>query len=159
MSLDKDTWLSFRTQLQQLLSKGSPLNISTTVDASNIAAGLDADSHVGHKLFIDRLSADTTLCLPCHIGDYTDFYSSFEHAFNCGVLIRGKEKALQPNWKHLPVAYHGRASSIVPSGTAIHRPVGQILNKPDDTQPIVAACRRLDFELEVGFVSACRGPK
>lgn len=153
MSLDKATWLSFRKHLQQLLSHGSPIDVSTTITTSNIGPGLDVEFLTGRRLFVDRLSNDIVMCLPCTIGDYTDFYSSLEHAFNCGVLIRGKEKALQPNWKHLPVAYHGRASSIVPSGTPIHRPMGQILEKPGDTQPIVAPCKRLDFELEVGFVS------
>ncbi|SPO23577.1 related to fumarylacetoacetate hydrolase [Ustilago trichophora] len=151
MSLDKATWLSFRKHLQQLLSHGSPIDVSTTITSSNIGPGLDVELLTGRRLFVNRLSNDTVMCLPCTIGDYTDFYSSLEHAFNCGVLIRGKEKALQPNWKHLPVAYHGRASSIVPSGTPIHRPMGQILEKPGDTQPIVAPCKRLDFELEVGF--------
>lgn len=90
--------------------------------------------------------------LPINIGDYTDFYSSYEHAFNAGVLIRGAENALQPNWKHIPVGYHGRASSIVVSGTPFHRPVGQILDKPTDKQPIWAPCRKLDYELEIGFI-------
>jgi fumarylacetoacetase len=90
--------------------------------------------------------------MPIKIGDYTDFYASYEHAFNCGVLIRGPDNAIQPNWKHLPVGYHGRASSIVVSGTPFHRPVGQILDKPGDKQPIWAPCRRLDYELEIGCV-------
>lgn len=90
--------------------------------------------------------------MPVRIGDYTDFYASFEHAYNAGVLIRGKENAMQPNWRHLPVGYHGRASSVVVSGTPIRRPVGQILDKVGDTQPIWAPCRRLDYELEIGFI-------
>ncbi|GAK64871.1 fumarylacetoacetase [Moesziomyces antarcticus] len=151
MGLEKQTWLDFRTHLQQLLSQPSPLTLDATVAAADVEAGIAQRKHIGRRLFVDRLAQDTVLCLPCRIGDYTDFYSSLEHAYNCGVLIRGKENALQPNWRHLPVAYHGRASSIVPSGTPIHRPVGQILDKPGDTQPVIAPCRRLDFELEVGF--------
>ena len=90
--------------------------------------------------------------MPIKIGDYTDFYASFEHAYNCGVLIRGPDNAIQPNWKHLPVGYHGRASSVVVSGTPFHRPTGQILDKPGDKQPIFAPCRRLDYELEIGCI-------
>lgn len=86
--------------------------------------------------------------LPLHIGDYTDFYSSEEHATTVGKLFR-PDNPLFPNWKHLPVAYHGRASSIVISGTPVHRPMGQI---GSDTTPIFSSTRALDYELELGFV-------
>lgn len=90
------------------------------------------------------------MLLPVEIGDYTDFYSSYHHAHNVGTMLRGAENALMPNWKHLPVAYHGRASSIVMSGTNFSRPRGQI--KPAETiEPIYAPSRSLDFELETGF--------
>src|SRR5207249_1079284 len=83
------------------------------------------------------------------IGDYTDFYSSREHATNVGIMFRGKDNALMPNWLHLPVAYHGRASSIVVSGTDIRRPHGQ--TKADDAaQPTFGLSKSLDFELEIG---------
>lgn len=95
--------------------------------------------------------ADATLHLPIKIGDYTDFYSSVEHATNVGKMFRDPENALLPNWKHIPVGYHGRASSIVVSGQNIHRPKGQILPK-GESQPIFSSTRRLDFELEMGFV-------
>lgn len=88
--------------------------------------------------------------LPVHIGDYTDFYSSIEHATNVGTMFRDPKNALMPNWKHLPVGYHGRASSIVVSGTDIRRPKGQM--KPNDEPPIYGPCKLLDFELEMGFV-------
>lgn len=156
MALDKPAWLALRLHLQQLLSSGSPISVDTTVTESNLAESVHSSGSVGRRLFIDRLAGSTVMCLPCTIGDYTDFYTSIEHATNCGSLIRGPTNALQPNWKHLPVAYHGRASSIVVSGTPIRRPVGQILDKPQDAQPIVAPCRKLDFELEVGFVSAAQ---
>jgi fumarylacetoacetase len=97
--------------------------------------------------------------MPIKIGDYTDFYASFEHAYNCGVLIRGPDNAMQPNWKHLPVGYHGRASSVVVSGTKFPRPVGQILEKPGDKQPIWAPCRKLDYELEMGCVFGGKATK
>ncbi len=88
--------------------------------------------------------------LPAEIGDYTDFYSSREHATNVGVMFRGRENALMPNWLHLPVAYHGRASSVVVSGRDLRRPRGQ--TRPDDTKPPVFGPSRLvDFELEMGF--------
>jgi fumarylacetoacetase len=94
--------------------------------------------------------AEVTMLLPAKIGNYTDFYSSQEHARNVGTMLRGPDHALQPNWVHLPVAYHGRASSIIPSGVNIHRPMGQIM--PDGAQaPIFGPTRALDFELEVGF--------
>lgn len=91
------------------------------------------------------------LQMPVQVGDYTDFYSSEEHATNVGTMFRGPENALMPNWKHLPVAYHGRASSIVVSGTPIHRPKGQ--TKPNEAEnPVFGPTRALDFELEMAFV-------
>ena len=89
--------------------------------------------------------------MPVYIRDYTDFYSSIEHATNVGIMFRGIENALMPNWKHLPVGYHGRASSIVVSGTDLHRPKGQ--TRPDDNlPPVFGASKQVDFELEMGFI-------
>ena len=90
--------------------------------------------------------------VPLRIGDYTDFYAGRHHAYNGGVLFRGPSNALQPNYTHLPVAYHSRASSVVVSGTPIRRPCGQIIESPtaDPKVPIFAPCRRLDIELELG---------
>jgi fumarylacetoacetase len=97
--------------------------------------------------------ADVAMHLPVRIGDYTDFYSSREHATNVGIMFRGKDNALMPNWLHLPVGYHGRASSVVVSGTPVRRPLGQTL--PGDAEaPVFGPCRLLDFELEVGFFTA-----
>ena len=84
--------------------------------------------------------------LPCVIGGYTDFYASRDHAFNVGTMYRGKDNALQPNWMHLPVGYHGRNSSVVKSPSSVFRPNGQ-LNEGRTYGP----CKRLDFELEIGF--------
>ena len=86
--------------------------------------------------------------LPVVIGDYTDFYASREHASNVGEMFRGKENALMPNWLHLPVGYHGRASSIVVSGTGIRRPNGQC-KPPAAESPIFQSTQKLDFELEM----------
>ena len=95
---------------------------------------------------IDQVS----LHMPVRVNDYTDFYSSIEHATNVGKMFRDPENALLPNWKHLPVGYHGRASSIVVSGTPIKRPVGQV--KPNDGHPVLSPSKRLDFELEMGAI-------
>jgi fumarylacetoacetase len=93
-----------------------------------------------------------TMHLPVQIGDYTDFYSSEDHARNVGTMFRDPAKALLPNWKHLPVGYHGRSSTIVPSGTSIRRPKGQI-NPSDDTPPTFGPTQQLDFELEMAFIT------
>lgn len=95
--------------------------------------------------------SDAIMHLPLRIGDYTDFYSSLEHATNVGKLYRDPENALMPNWKHLPVAYHGRASSIVVSGTEIRRPMGQ-MKKTEASKPSFGPSKAVDFELETGFV-------
>ncbi|GAB4381091.1 MAG: fumarylacetoacetase [Salibacteraceae bacterium] len=90
--------------------------------------------------------------LPVKVGDYTDFYSSEDHARNVGSMFRDPDNALLPNWKHLPVGYHGRSSSIIPSGQPIHRPKGQL--KPDDSQaPVFGPTKLLDFELEMAFIT------
>lgn len=93
---------------------------------------------------------DVEVLMPIYVRDYTDFYSSIEHATNVGKMFRDPENALLPNWKHIPVGYHGRASSIIVSGKDIHRPVGQ--TKPAEGPPVFGSSQRLDFELEMGFV-------
>jgi fumarylacetoacetase len=90
--------------------------------------------------------------MPVQVPNYTDFYSSEEHATHVGTMFRDPKNALLPNWKHLPVGYHGRASSIVVSGTPIHRPKGQI-KLPDSEAPVFSASRKMDFELEVAFIT------
>jgi fumarylacetoacetase len=96
--------------------------------------------------------AEVQLSLPIHIGDYTDFYSSKEHATNVGIMFRDPANALLPNWLWIPVGYHGRASSVIASGEPVVRPKGQI--KPDDNEaPIFAPSRQIDFELEMGFIT------
>lgn len=91
--------------------------------------------------------------LPLTVGDYTDFYAGKNHAFNVGALFRGPDNALQPNYTHLPVAYHGRASSVVISGTPIRRPWGQILKDPraEPKVPSLSPCEKMDLELEMGM--------
>jgi fumarylacetoacetase len=87
--------------------------------------------------------------LPMRIGDYTDFYAGLNHAYNVGVLFRGPDNALQPNYTHLPVGYHGRASSVVVSGTELRRPRGQILPTPGAKEPVFSPSKKLDYELEL----------
>lgn len=102
---------------------------------------------------IDRAKiavGDVTMRLPAEIPGYTDFYSSMHHAMNVGEIIRGKGNELMPNWTRLPVGYDGRASSVVVSGTEFHRPMGQSRPSPD-ADPVFGVCRRLDFEVEMGF--------
>ncbi|MBK7807139.1 MAG: fumarylacetoacetase [Saprospiraceae bacterium] len=110
---------------------------------------LDNDMFKESTIFIS--SDEVTMLLPVHIGDYTDFYSSREHATNVGIMFRDPANALLPNWLHLPVGYHGRASSIVVSDTPIHRPSGQTM--PEEAEkPVFGPSRQLDFELEMGFI-------
>ena len=98
------------------------------------------------------LQIESEMHLPVKIGDYTDFYSSEQHAFNVGSMFRDPDNALLPNWKHIPVAYHGRSSSVIPSGQDVIRPKGQ--QKLDDNEnPIFGASKLLDFELEMGFIT------
>ncbi|AGA78728.1 fumarylacetoacetase [Echinicola vietnamensis] len=109
------------------------------------------DHRARGKVMVNRKEAK--MLMPVKVGDYTDFYSSKEHATNVGTMFRDPENALMPNWKHLPVGYHGRASSIVPSGTPIHRPKGQF-KAPDAEKPSFGPSRRLDFELEMAFITS-----
>lgn len=102
------------------------------------------------------LQSSAVMHMPADIGDYTDFYSSIHHATNVGIMFRGKENALMPNWKHLPVGYHGRASSVVVSGTPIRRPYGQTV-AVDGADPTFGPCKLMDIELEVAFFAG--GPE
>jgi fumarylacetoacetase len=96
--------------------------------------------------------SEAVMLMPVHVQNYSDFYSSEEHATNVGSMFRDPKNALLPNWKHIPVGYHGRASSIVVSGTDIYRPKGQI-KSPDQEFPVFSPSRKLDFELEVAFIT------
>jgi fumarylacetoacetase len=135
MSLGKNAWKELRAVIQNLLLEDNPT--------------LRDNRPLIEKAFVKW--SDVQMYLPVEIGDYTDFYSSKEHAENVGTMFRGKENALMPNWLHLPVAYHGRASSIVISGTNIRRPKGQ--TKDDkEPKPKFGASKMLDFELEMGLI-------
>ena len=95
--------------------------------------------------------------LPVKVGDYTDFYSSIEHATNIGSMFRDPSNPLLPNWRHLPVGYHGRASSIIVSGTDIFRPKGQVMPLDSD-KPVFTSSKRIDFELEMGYIIGKQSP-
>ena len=140
------------TTLNPFLAMGRPAwtEVRTTVSRllRDDRAELRDNSELRNKALIP--AAKVIMHLPVAIGDYTDFYSSREHATNVGIMFRGKENALMPNWLHLPVAYHGRSSSVILSGTSIRRPKGQVLLDGQET-PVFTASRLLDFELEMGF--------
>ncbi len=102
--------------------------------------------------YIFKKRAQVQMFMPVQVPNYTDFYSSMEHATNVGTMFRDPENALLPNWKHIPVGYHGRASSIIPSGVNIHRPKGQ-RKDPNKEMPEFGPTTRLDFELEMAFIT------
>ncbi|MFP4471460.1 MAG: fumarylacetoacetase [Bacteroidales bacterium] len=136
MALGKPTWRAIRNK------------ISAIFDYENEEFWNTEDFK--HNVLFNVNEVD--VLMPVQVGDYTDFYSSIEHATNVGKMFRDPKNALLPNWKHLPVGYHGRASSIVSSGASIHRPLGQ--TKPNDEEPPVFGPSKLvDFELEMAFVT------
>lgn len=141
MALGYDAWQVVRSRTRELLLKNSVLEQNVALAQTVIVPQSECEMH-----------------LPAEIGDYTDFYSSIHHATNVGIMFRGKENALMPNWRHLPVGYHGRASSVVVSGTPLRRPHGQTL--PVDGQPpVFGPCKLLDFELEMAFFIGGPGNK
>lgn len=111
MGLNHRAWKEARETIQTVLSAENPI--------------LQNDDGLRKRALVAQ--CDAVMHLPAEIGDYTDFYSSIHHATNVGMMFRSRENALMPNWKHLPVGYHGRASSVVVSGTPVHRPHGQTL--------------------------------
>jgi fumarylacetoacetase len=135
LALGRPAWRKAREILQHMLDAGTP----TLRDEAKLR------ERVFHR------QTDVTMQLPARIGDYTDFYSSYHHAHNVGTMLRGPENALMPNWKWLPVAYHGRASSIVVSGAEVRRPKGQA-KPPDATEPVFGPTKSLDYELEMAFL-------
>ena len=132
----KKTWRLVRNRLAELFDE----NNSTLRDNKN------------HREVVIFKVEDIEMLLPVQIGDYTDFYSSKEHATNVGKMFRDPENALLPNWLHIPVGYHGRSSTIVPSGIPVHRPYGQTLPN-GETTPVFGPSRLVDFELETAFIT------
>jgi fumarylacetoacetase len=124
---------------------------------NRIAAIFDATNpelrdNVKHREVVIFNITEVEMQLPVLIGDYTDFYSSKEHATNVGKMFRDPENALLPNWLHIPVGYHGRSSTIIPSGIPVHRPMGQTLPN-GETTPVFGPSRLVDFELETAFIT------
>ena len=134
MGLGRPAWREARRSIQDLLRHDNPT--------------LRDDEALREQALVPM--SEVEMLLPAQIGDYTDFYSSRQHATNVGSMFRDPDNALLPNWLHLPVGYHGRSSSVVVSGTDVVRPQGQL--KPnDDEPPVFGPSRLLDFELEMGF--------
>ena len=130
IALGKDIWSFVRKKIQDLLIEESDFYKNN------------------HDKFL-VLQSESIMHLPVKIGDYTDFYSSEEHASNVGKMFRPTMDPLLPNWKHMPIAYHGRSSSIITTNTSIKRPYGQVLKGED---VIYSACQTLDIEIELGFI-------
>ena len=135
MALGPKAWSSTRARISQLLQHDDP--------------ELRDNEELRKRALVPM--ADVKLHMPFAVAGYTDFYSSKEHATNVGVMFRGKDNALQPNWLHMPIGYNGRASTVVVSGTPVRRPRGQ-LKPPTADVPSFGPCKRLDFELEMGVV-------
>src|SRR4051794_11731114 len=124
LALGKPAWSAVRRTLQKLLA----------AENSQLRDDQALRARVFHR------QNEVEMQLPARIGDYTDFYSSYHHSHNVGTMLRGPENALMPNWKWLPVAYHGRSSSIVVSGSPVRRPSGQT-KPPDATAPVFGASK------------------
>eukprot|EP00920_Eleutheroschizon_duboscqi_P037670 GHVT01090193.1.p1 GENE.GHVT01090193.1~~GHVT01090193.1.p1 ORF type:complete len:276 (+),score=34.98 GHVT01090193.1:1624-2451(+) len=136
MGSGRQMWRQVRSTLQSMLLDGDPQSLEHFPELRSTAV---------------IPQANVSMHLPCRIGDYTDFYASKEHATNIGTMFRGKENALMPNWLHIPIGYHGRASSIVPSGTNIRRPWGQASPPAEGQPPVWRASKAIDFELEMAM--------
>ena len=149
ISLDRDIFN--KETLNDFLKLGKPIwrqvrdRIAEIFDSNN---AMDES----HKTVILSKINEVEMLMPVKVGDYTDFYSSRQHAYNVGCMFRDPNNALLPNWLHIPVGYHGRASSIILSGTNIYRPKGQQLPTDSDT-PTFGPCKLLDFELEMAFIT------
>ncbi|MGS2763722.1 fumarylacetoacetase [Sinomicrobium sp. M5D2P9] len=132
----KKTWRLVRNRIAELFDINNPA----------------LQENQGHRHIVLFTLDEIEMQLPVQIGDYTDFYSSKEHATNVGKMFRGPDNALLPNWLHIPVGYHGRSSSIVPSGIPVRRPMGQTM-PPGETTPVFGPSKRVDFELEMAFIT------
>ena len=138
--------------LNEFIELGKPITNAVRLLLQKLfleESALSKDEKTIEACFYDLDKVETMM--PIHVQSYTDFYSSIEHATNVGKMFRDPDNALLPNWKHLPVGYHGRASSIVVSGINFHRPKGQIKNVDSD-KPVFAPTQQLDFELEMAFI-------
>jgi len=136
ISSGKKTWRAVRNRIADIFDKANP----------------SLQNNAKHKAAVIFNIDEVEMQLPVYIGDYTDFYSSKEHATNVGKMFRDPANALLPNWLHIPVGYHGRSSTVIPSGINVKRPLGQTLPK-GETQPVFGPSKRIDFELETAFIT------
>ncbi|MGE4346191.1 MAG: fumarylacetoacetase [Flavobacteriaceae bacterium] len=136
ISSGRKTWREVRNRIADIFDAENPKLRDNEKDKSQVIFSID----------------EVEMQLPVQIGDYTDFYSSREHATNVGIMFRDPNNALLPNWLHIPVGYHGRSSTIVPSGVPVRRPLGQTLPN-GETQPVFGPSRLVDFELETAFIT------
>lgn len=136
ISSGKKTWRAVRNRIADIFDKVNPT----------------LQNNAKHKAAVIFNIDEVEMQLPVYIGDYTDFYSSREHATNVGKMFRDPANALLPNWLHIPVGYHGRSSTVIPSGINVKRPMGQTLPK-GETQPVFGPSKRIDFELETAFIT------
>ncbi|OWP83986.1 fumarylacetoacetase [Flavobacterium davisii] len=136
ISCGKKTWRLVRNRIADIF------------DAENA----DLRDNIKHRDVVIFKIEDVEMQLPVFVGDYTDFFSSKEHATNTGKMFRDPANALLPNWLHIPVGYHGRSSTIIPSGIPVHRPMGQTM-PADGTAPVFGPSRLVDFELETAFIT------
>ncbi len=136
ISSGKKTWRAVRNRIADIFDKANPT----------------LQNNAKHKAAVIFNLDEVEMQLPVYIGDYTDFYSSREHATNVGKMFRDPANALLPNWLHIPVGYHGRSSTVIPSGINVKRPMGQTLPK-GESQPVFGPSKRIDFELETAFIT------
>ncbi|MDP1800587.1 MAG: fumarylacetoacetase [Bacteroidota bacterium] len=151
--LDIDRSVFDQKYLNAFIELGKPVTNKIRTRLIEILCDGNSVLRTDKKLFdtVFKKQSSVKMLMPVQVGDYTDFYSSIDHATNIGTMIRDPKNALMPNWKHLPVGYHGRASSITVSGTNFHRPKGQ--QKPADQEnPVFGPTKLLDIELETAFV-------
>jgi len=151
IEFDKSVFQS--TYINDFMALGKSITnpVRTAIQSIFESNNASLQSNTEHQATILFSVNEVELLMPIKVGDYTDFYSSRDHATNFGTMFRDPNNALLPNWLHLPVGYHGRASSIVVSGTDVTRPKGQQI-PADSKQPVFGASRLLDFELEMAFV-------
>lgn len=136
ISSGRKTWREVRNRIADIFDENNPKLKDSSKDREQIIFSV----------------SEVEMQLPVQIGDYTDFYSSKEHATNVGMMFRDPENALLPNWLHIPVGYHGRSSTVVPSGVPVRRPLGQTLPN-GETNPVFGPSKLVDFELETAFIT------
>lgn len=152
IELDREVFT--QDTLNDFISAGQPTwrQVRKRISDVFLQSNTELQNNRAHRERVVFPINDIEMLLPIAVGDYTDFYSSREHATNVGKIFRDPENALLPNWLHIPVGYHGRSSSIIPSGISVRRPWGQIKEK-DASEPKFSKTNMLDYELEMAFIT------